>query len=475
MAKIIGNTTATPNPQSDWNQTDETKADYIKNKPTILTEEDVVELIISSTIDSGKIPVVYTLPTNANDGDICIYSPANVPTVEDSGKLIYVDWDVFNKTITNGDFTQFAITFYDASEEEVGFFYATNTGIGTAFQYTKGDEQWDIQFADGVFDAESSSYTDGETTINLTEAPIGFTLPIFSSLESDHYNVDSNIFYAPIKLMIYRGGWYEYTFDSTVDVGIYHGYEFPENAKDGGLFLYAQPNTLTLADSCKRIYFDWNEFSKPVSEENITSFNVYCNNGVLEGNGDRNPNGCNIWFQRINADGSFESIQVSFSNGTLDSENSMHEITVPNLETETTHFNSIDELPLYFDLPDFEAIENFELNGNAYLFHSEYELMKYQGEEWIAAVEADVSDEQIAAAVSDYIRENPIEVPGVPTKVSQLENDSGFITVEDIPEGGGSVDLSDYYTKQEIDDTINSIRGSIDEIEAMIDESGVLE
>jgi hypothetical protein len=35
MAKIIGNTTATPNPQSDWNQTDETKADYIKNKPDV--------------------------------------------------------------------------------------------------------------------------------------------------------------------------------------------------------------------------------------------------------------------------------------------------------------------------------------------------------------------------------------------------------------------------------------------------------
>ena len=33
MAKIIGNTTATTMPKSDWNQTDETKADYIKNKP----------------------------------------------------------------------------------------------------------------------------------------------------------------------------------------------------------------------------------------------------------------------------------------------------------------------------------------------------------------------------------------------------------------------------------------------------------
>jgi hypothetical protein len=35
MAKIIGNTTATPTPASDWLQTDENKADYIKNKPKI--------------------------------------------------------------------------------------------------------------------------------------------------------------------------------------------------------------------------------------------------------------------------------------------------------------------------------------------------------------------------------------------------------------------------------------------------------
>ena len=35
MREIIGNTTSTPNPRPDWNQTDETKADYIKNKPDI--------------------------------------------------------------------------------------------------------------------------------------------------------------------------------------------------------------------------------------------------------------------------------------------------------------------------------------------------------------------------------------------------------------------------------------------------------
>lgn len=42
MSKIIGNTTATPNPRPDWNQTDETKADYIKNKPAAIYLYDFV-------------------------------------------------------------------------------------------------------------------------------------------------------------------------------------------------------------------------------------------------------------------------------------------------------------------------------------------------------------------------------------------------------------------------------------------------
>ena len=39
----------------------------------------------------------------------------------------------------------------------------------------------------------------------------------------------------------------------------------------------------------------------------------------------------------------------------------------------------------------------------------------------------------------------------IPTKTSDLVNNSGFITAKDIPEGG-NVDLTDYYTKKEIDD-----------------------
>ena len=81
MAKIYGNTVTTPMAVPDWNQTDENRADYIKNKPTILTEEDVVELIGENgggaSVSDEKIaeavgryfvdnPIVETDPTVPN-------------------------------------------------------------------------------------------------------------------------------------------------------------------------------------------------------------------------------------------------------------------------------------------------------------------------------------------------------------------------------------------------------------------------
>lgn len=55
MTKIIGNTTATPNPRPDWNQTDPTKANYIENKPEIVDnlDSDSSEAVLSAA--QGKV------------------------------------------------------------------------------------------------------------------------------------------------------------------------------------------------------------------------------------------------------------------------------------------------------------------------------------------------------------------------------------------------------------------------------------
>ena len=51
--KIIGNTTATPVPQADWNQNDPMKADYIKNKPIDLATIDWVREYVHSLLTAG--------------------------------------------------------------------------------------------------------------------------------------------------------------------------------------------------------------------------------------------------------------------------------------------------------------------------------------------------------------------------------------------------------------------------------------
>lgn len=69
MSKIIGNTTATPNPRPDWAQTDETKADYIKNKPTILTENEIKQIITANGGTSG-CKVLYEAPGVSTEGKV---------------------------------------------------------------------------------------------------------------------------------------------------------------------------------------------------------------------------------------------------------------------------------------------------------------------------------------------------------------------------------------------------------------------
>ena len=64
MSKIIGNTTATPTPRSDWNQVDEAKADFILNKPELgsLATKDVI----------GKADLSSDVQTSLGKADIAL-------------------------------------------------------------------------------------------------------------------------------------------------------------------------------------------------------------------------------------------------------------------------------------------------------------------------------------------------------------------------------------------------------------------
>lgn len=53
MDRIIGVTVGTPNKVPDWNQNDSTKADFIKNKPNVVSKEYVDNLVgdIDASLD----------------------------------------------------------------------------------------------------------------------------------------------------------------------------------------------------------------------------------------------------------------------------------------------------------------------------------------------------------------------------------------------------------------------------------------
>ena len=60
MSKIIGNTTATPVPRSDWEQTDKTKADFIRHKPELgtIAEKNVEEYYTKFELDNMVVITV---------------------------------------------------------------------------------------------------------------------------------------------------------------------------------------------------------------------------------------------------------------------------------------------------------------------------------------------------------------------------------------------------------------------------------
>lgn len=151
----------------------------------------------------------------------------------------------------------------------------------------------------------------------------------------------------------------------------------PTDAKDGDMCLYAPQNTLTLADSGKKIYFDWEEFRKPVDESDTTEIytHIFKNNGEVSVNIrlTRSNDFCECFIEDSPSGVLF---QVWFTDGVFDF-----------AHYGDTEYNSIEEIPTYYQLPPFDEFAQYSLEGNAYLFHSEYELMKHQGGEWTEAVE----------------------------------------------------------------------------------------
>jgi hypothetical protein len=163
------------------------------------------------TLNIDGVPVYHTLPETAVDGDICLYSPANTLNASDSAKRIHIDWKELCKALAVAD-AEFNINFSSADGNICGQLYATSfngeEGTDKFFQYTNGNEEWQLSFRNDVFIPDESIYSKNEELIPIDTLPESFILPVFTSTDTEFNDINGDIFYAPLKLTVYRGGWY---------------------------------------------------------------------------------------------------------------------------------------------------------------------------------------------------------------------------------------------------------------------------
>ena len=118
MARIIGNTTTTPMPVADWLQTDERKADYIKNKPDIPVVDDTLSAESTNPVENraitSAIGVLRDLIGETSVSDQITAALAEIPTtnvVHGSEKTLlstlienYILFLYRNLTVYQGDY-----------------------------------------------------------------------------------------------------------------------------------------------------------------------------------------------------------------------------------------------------------------------------------------------------------------------------------------------------------------------------------
>lgn len=231
-----------------------------------------------------------------------------------------------------------------------------------------------------IINAEEADY------ISAGYLPIQYTIkPDDNEWQAVYTEVDGVI----LQSWVYEGRIHDHSNlgileDVTVNSlsGVPAVHTLPTNAKEGDMCLYAPQNILP--ECGRRIYVDWEKFKEPVSEENFSDFGITAYNSqgteTLEILFGRTSTECYFNFASMVGGSGQCILNGAFANGVTDG----FSLTIN--DEETTIYN-IDDLPKYFEIPQFDTIDTSGSTGNEYLFHTEYRLMKYQGGEWVEAVE----------------------------------------------------------------------------------------
>lgn len=169
MTKIIGNPTVTPMAVPDWNQPDSTKADFIKNKPYVLTEEEIIELIAKHGGGSATGKVVQSIAyyDTTLDGQIGIY----VWYTDGTTDQIWIP-GLKGEDGKDGEdgvgIERIYATIDDSGNSTVVFIELTN-GESKSFEIPNGYSGEDGEDGVGISSINTIEYLDRtEITINLT-------------------------------------------------------------------------------------------------------------------------------------------------------------------------------------------------------------------------------------------------------------------------------------------------------------------
>lgn len=171
-----------------------------------------------------EIPVVASLPKDATEGDLCLYSAPN--SIIPGDKRFYINWDEFTQAIEEGEIqANFSLLFKDKpvmvitairNPDASSFFSVTE-------HYDNGARHTRITFDNGNINPNESYVelvSDNESVIekyfdNISELPLYIQLPYFDSCVKEPEDITTPMIYSPYRLMVYQFGEWVNIYEQT--------------------------------------------------------------------------------------------------------------------------------------------------------------------------------------------------------------------------------------------------------------------
>ena len=130
--RIIGNTTTTPMPIPDWNQTNPAKADFIKNKPDIQAVNDAIgslSTLVGDTAVSEQINISVAA-IQPKITSITVFADSWVGDTNPWSQVVSVNGITKNSRV---DLRATALQIVDLQDNDIAFIAENDDGVITVY------------------------------------------------------------------------------------------------------------------------------------------------------------------------------------------------------------------------------------------------------------------------------------------------------------------------------------------------------